>query len=213
MGALCGAFSSCFWSCFLMLFSMFLAARERRRRAKIDTPSERKPVFSRCAPAPAQAQGRQQKAKKTTQNKHKKEQKINKKVNFQAPGADFQKYLPKSRAGTSSGASGERPGRPKKAPGGAKSAPRRPQDDPKSRQERPKSRPEAVSERPWWPPGAHLAPKRPPEASGRHFDRLGGGFLALRGSIFEAFSACCEAFRGASASAGWVGGTREALTI
>ena len=27
---------------------------------------------------------------------------------------------------------------------------------------RPKSRPEAVSERPWWPPGAHLAPKRPP---------------------------------------------------
>ena len=38
-----------------MLFSMFLAARERRRRANIGTLSERTPVFSRCAPAPAQA--------------------------------------------------------------------------------------------------------------------------------------------------------------
>ncbi len=148
---------------------MFLAVREKSRRAKIDTLSTRTSVFSRCAPAPAQAQGRQQDAKKTTQNKHKKEHKFNKKVISQAPGADFQKYLPKSRAGTSSGASGERPGGPKKAPRGARSAPRRRQDDPKSRQERPKSRPEAVLNRPRWPPGPALPAKSAPEASRRPF--------------------------------------------
>ena len=105
-------------------------------------------------------------------------------MNFQAPGADFQKYLPKSRAGTSSGASGERPGRPKTAPGGAKSAPRRPQDGPKSRQERPKSRPEAVSERPWWPPGPHLPPKRPPKTSRDAFWPPRGSILGPPGLHF-----------------------------
>ena len=88
---------------------------------------------------------------------------------------------------------------PRSGPGVPRSGPR----DPKT-QERPKSHPEVVSERPWWPPGAHLAPKRPP-----HFDRLGGGFWPSGAPFLK----LCEAFRGASASAGRVGGTRDALTI
>ena len=68
---------------------------------------------------------------------------------------------------------------PRSGPGGAGSDPRGPKTTPRAPQERPKSRPEAVSEQPWWPPGADLAPKRPP---GSPFGPLGGGFWPLRGS-------------------------------
>ena len=68
---------------------------------------------------------------------------------------------------------------PRSGPGGAGSDPRGPKTTPRAPQERPKSRPEAVSEQPWWPPGAYLAPKRPP---GSPFGPLGGGFWPLRGA-------------------------------
>ena len=58
------AFWGCFRCCFSFRFLCFVAAREQGRRAKFDTPSMRKPVFSRCAPAPAQPQGRQQTGQK-----------------------------------------------------------------------------------------------------------------------------------------------------
>ena len=58
------AFWGCFRCCFSFRFLCFVAAREKGRRAKFDTPSTRKPLFSRCAPAPAEPQGRQQTAQK-----------------------------------------------------------------------------------------------------------------------------------------------------
>ena len=78
---------------------------------------------------------------------------------------------------------------PGSAPGGPRrpqEAPRAPQDGPKTRQERPKSRPEPVSERPGWPSGALLAPKRPPGA-------LPGTFLTLLGATWACFGGPWEA--------------------
>ena len=55
------------FDCLRYLFSSrllcFLAARAQGPNAKIDTPSMRKPVFSRYAPAPGAPQGRQQTTK------------------------------------------------------------------------------------------------------------------------------------------------------
>ena len=79
---------------------------------------------------------------------------------------------------------------PRSAPGGPRrpqEAPRAPQDGPKSRQERPKSRPEPVSERPGWPPGPHLAPKKPPEASRKPFWLPRGSISAPPGFHFRSF--------------------------
>ena len=47
------AFSSFFFECFSLAFGHFFAPRANGRHAKIATPSMRKPVFSRCALAPA----------------------------------------------------------------------------------------------------------------------------------------------------------------
>ena len=49
-----------------------LAAREKGRRAIFDTLSTRKPCFSRCAPSPAQPQGRQHITHKGTKKRPKK---------------------------------------------------------------------------------------------------------------------------------------------
>ena len=76
---------------------------------------------------------------------------------FPAPGVDlqntFQNDLPELPS--------EPPGSPPGGPREPQEATRAPQDDPKSRPKGRKSRPHAVSERPWRPPGANLAPKRP----------------------------------------------------
>ena len=104
---------------------------------------------------------------------------------------------------------------PGSAPGGPRrpqEAPRAPQDSPKRRQERPKSRQEPLSERPGWPPGAHLAPKRPPEASrkpfwidfgpsGAPFSRLPALVAEPSGAQAQTQSASTGAGAGASASA------------
>ena len=81
-------------------------------------------------------------------------------------------------------------------PGGAKSAPSWPQDGPKSCQERPKSRPQAVVERPGRPPGAHLAPKSPPEASRRPFYPPRGSILVSPGLLFCPFRRAKKEARG-----------------
>ena len=117
----------------------------------------------------------------------------------------------------------------KKSPPGGQNdpqeRPRRGRERPKSSQDDPKSAPRAPQESPkggltaaleaiWGRSGAQEAP-----------GALRGGLwtpwgwiLAPPGLPFRSFqrflrSASCGAFRGASASAGWVGGTREALTI
>ena len=116
---------------------------------------------------------------------------------FQESSKERAKKLPK-----------ETPGRPKWCPG----APREAQDGPRRRQERPKTAPRAAQSAPRAAQrrsqsglGGHLGPtcrprgpRRPP---GTPFGPLGGRCWVLRGSIFEAPSACCGAFRGASASA------------
>ena len=76
---------------------------------------------------------------------------------------------------------------PRSGPGGPGSGPRGPKTAPRAPQESPKSRPEAVSERPGWPSGAHLAPKRPPEASRKPFGPPRGWILASLGLHFRSF--------------------------
>ena len=55
---------------FHLMFPFFVA-RAKAQNAKIDTPSKRKPVFSRYAPAPGSPQGRPQTTPNGTQNKRK----------------------------------------------------------------------------------------------------------------------------------------------
>ena len=94
------------------------------------------------------------------------------------------------------------------APGGPRrpqEAPRAPQDGPKTAPRAAKSAPRAAQRRSQSGLGGHLGPtwrpRDPQKPPGRHVGTLGGRFWPLRGSIFEAFSGCCGAFRGASASA------------
>ena len=166
---------------FFCCFRCFGLRAKQGRRAKIDTPSTRKRDFSRCAPAPAQAQGRQQKAKKDTQHKATKLQKISKKTcNSSLPGQTSTNRSQKVVREPPPEPPGSAPGGPRRP----QEAPRAPQDGPKSRQERPKSRPEPVSERPGWPPGPHLAPKKPPEASRKPFWLPRGSISAPPGFHF-----------------------------
>ena len=57
-------FVVCFPSSCLALFLRYLAVRAKGRKAKFDTPSERKRDLSRCTLAPALPQGRQPMVKK-----------------------------------------------------------------------------------------------------------------------------------------------------
>ena len=61
-------FFVCFPSSCLALFLRFLAVRAKGRKAKFDTLSERRRVFSRCTLAPALPQGRQPMVKKDFKN-------------------------------------------------------------------------------------------------------------------------------------------------
>ena len=67
--ALFAARFDCFRYLFSSRFLCFLAARAQGPNAKIDTPSMRKPVFSRYAPASGAPQGRQQTTKNDTKSR------------------------------------------------------------------------------------------------------------------------------------------------
>ena len=141
-----------------MTFSMFWALREKSRRAKNGTPSTRKPVFSRFAPAQAQAQGRQQKAKKATQNELEKQEKITKKLTFSGSRGRLPKISSKMWC--------------RNLLRSLRGAPREAQDGPKRRQERPKTAPRAAGRAPracqrrFRMPPWDLASKRSPEVPG-----------------------------------------------
>ena len=97
---------------------------------------------------------------------------------------------------------------PRSAPGGPRrpqEAPRAPQDGPKTAPRAAKSTPRAAQRRSQSGLGGHLGPtwrpRGPRMPPGRHFGPLGGRFWPFRGFIFQAPSACCGAFQGASASA------------
>ena len=197
------------------MFSLHLAPKGHPSKFIVKTMCLNE--FSMFAFLPGAPRGRHERLKKKATQHSKNTTKTSKNEFSRGPGPSLQKSQPKTAKKSPPGGQND----PQERPRRGRERPKSSQDDPKTTprapqepQESPKGGLRAALEAIWGRSGAQEAP-------GALLGGLctpWGWILAPPGLPFRSFqrflrSASCGAFRGASASAGWVGGTREALTI